>query len=580
MQSERKLPCPGSPTHSVIFGRPPEILGEIFLHCLPLGEWGSFSAQDAPWLLTKVCHSWREIALSTPPLWSRLPMLKPPENPALKRTWWGHSRSRRFEFYLKNSMGAALSLGFALPLNPDDAPFLSLITPHLSRAEHLKMEYFDTRLDKKVHTTHKHFPLLKRLELIGTYTRDLFLVPPPAGGLMIAPLGGIEFPWAQLTQLTIQVSSSVQALALFMNCTSLEMCNLRPISDDRHDNSHTLPKSMVIHPRLRMLSVGSGRFSEGLFDYLVIPALSALKFNRIGGGRSRIALRSILIKNSSPKLTSLTLHGGGCSPQDLLDLSSLAPTITELDIYPLSDGAFQCLTVKSNSPHGVLFPRLTRLTTENACYTSSDLMILDMFYSRLYLAPNPIIIANTAPLQYAGLYMRYAGLFGPPDRDNAPICFGESYEERPELHRLVSQLECIYIRVRKKDSKWAVTPTANQSFPKQTELGYCEGTLPTVQECFFQKLDAAFTALEMYHFAHAAGILKSKADVVMLSFSRVPETALLHHPTYNFHTRATRLLKQWEPLLGEYEAKNRWVYEDESPGVDILKLFYRQTMDA
>ncbi|KAF8878835.1 hypothetical protein BD779DRAFT_1789130 [Infundibulicybe gibba] len=508
MQSERKLPvnCPGSSTHCVIFGHPPEILGEIFLHCLPPGEWGSFSAWNAPWLLTKVCHSWREVALSTPLLWSRLPMLEPSGSDAWERTWWGCNRLRRLEFYLKNSMGTALSLGFVLPLDLDDAPFLPLIASHLSRTEHLKMEYSDKLLGKKVHIMHKHFPLLKRLELTCSYTSDPFPVPPSE--LMTAPLEGVEFPWIQLTQLTIQVSSSVQALALFMNCTSLEMCDLRPISNNRHDNSRVLPKSMVIHPRLRTLSVEDGHFSEGLFDYLMIPALSALKFNWVDVWRSRAALQSILIGGSSPKLTSLTLrYHVQCSSRDLVDLSSLAPTITELDIYKLSDEALQCLTIRSNSPHGVLFPRLTRLTTET---TSSDSVILDMFYSRLYLAPNSIIIENTAPLQYAGLYVRYGGLFGPPSRRDVPICFGESYEERPELHRLISQLEWIYMRMGKRDSKWVADtlPIANQHFfPKQTELGYCEGTSPTMQECFFQKLDATIAALEMYRFTYAVGIL-------------------------------------------------------------------------
>ncbi|KAF8874613.1 hypothetical protein BD779DRAFT_249796 [Infundibulicybe gibba] len=66
-------PFDSPPVHCAVFGIPPEILGEIFLHCLPPGKWGSFSASDPLWVLTKVCYSWREVALSMPLLWSKLP---------------------------------------------------------------------------------------------------------------------------------------------------------------------------------------------------------------------------------------------------------------------------------------------------------------------------------------------------------------------------------------------------------------------------------------------------------------------------------------------------------------------------
>ena len=49
---------------------PPELIREIFYHCLPKKP--NFSAKSAPLLLTHVCHSWRTLALSMPTLWSRI----------------------------------------------------------------------------------------------------------------------------------------------------------------------------------------------------------------------------------------------------------------------------------------------------------------------------------------------------------------------------------------------------------------------------------------------------------------------------------------------------------------------------
>ncbi|KAF8874591.1 hypothetical protein BD779DRAFT_1678657 [Infundibulicybe gibba] len=386
------------------------------------GEWGSFSARDAPWLLTKVCHSWREVALSTPLLWLRLPMLKPSG-----RASWGRScRLQLLELYLKNSAGAALSLAFGLSPNPGDTPFLPLIAPHLSQAQHLKITYHNGVLGKNTYVTHKHFPLLKSLELGCVYMSHAFQTPQAQS--MTTPLEGIEFPWAQLTQVSIQISSSTEALALFRDCTSLE--------------------------------------------------------------------------NSSAKLTSLTLHSCiSSSPQDLIDLSAVAPTITELDIHGLSDESLQHLTIKSNSPHGVLFPHLTRLVmTLAAC---SESVILDMFYSRLYLAPNPNIINNISSLQHVELYESSFCR-------RMPIYFGESHQDRPELNRLFLQLQFIYstaVGFDKTSEKWVAESIHNinqSAFPEQKQLGYCEGTSSTVQHITTPAVPPALLPLDHHPDARRA----------------------------------------------------------------------------
>ncbi|KAL0568969.1 hypothetical protein V5O48_013003 [Marasmius crinis-equi] len=50
----------------------PEILGTIFVHSLPTNTFNlpGRTLADAPLLLTSICRSWREIALSTPGLWN------------------------------------------------------------------------------------------------------------------------------------------------------------------------------------------------------------------------------------------------------------------------------------------------------------------------------------------------------------------------------------------------------------------------------------------------------------------------------------------------------------------------------
>ncbi|KAJ7685569.1 hypothetical protein DFH06DRAFT_1075074 [Mycena polygramma] len=57
---------------------PPELLGEIFIHCLPVTVYRLAdipvipSPNDAPLVLCGVCRYWRQIALSTPGLWASI----------------------------------------------------------------------------------------------------------------------------------------------------------------------------------------------------------------------------------------------------------------------------------------------------------------------------------------------------------------------------------------------------------------------------------------------------------------------------------------------------------------------------
>ncbi|KAF8872269.1 hypothetical protein BD779DRAFT_1573417 [Infundibulicybe gibba] len=65
---QQRSPHPSPLVRCVAPDLPTEILREIFLYCIPPGEWGSLSAYDSPWLLLKVCRSWRGVAMSTPEL--------------------------------------------------------------------------------------------------------------------------------------------------------------------------------------------------------------------------------------------------------------------------------------------------------------------------------------------------------------------------------------------------------------------------------------------------------------------------------------------------------------------------------
>ncbi|KAF9067145.1 hypothetical protein BDP27DRAFT_1329352 [Rhodocollybia butyracea] len=80
---------------------PVEVLGEIFVHCLPTDRFSYISAAQAPLLLTSICQRWREVALSFPSLWNTLHIflddeISPEEISQTEETiqiWLGRSKS-------------------------------------------------------------------------------------------------------------------------------------------------------------------------------------------------------------------------------------------------------------------------------------------------------------------------------------------------------------------------------------------------------------------------------------------------------------------------------------------------------
>ncbi|KIM41317.1 hypothetical protein M413DRAFT_146379 [Hebeloma cylindrosporum] len=51
---------------------PPDVLHEIFFHCLPTYHNPVMTSSESPLLLTRICSSWRAIALSSPRIWSQV----------------------------------------------------------------------------------------------------------------------------------------------------------------------------------------------------------------------------------------------------------------------------------------------------------------------------------------------------------------------------------------------------------------------------------------------------------------------------------------------------------------------------
>src|ERR1700733_15289970 len=102
---------------------PPELLGEIFRYCLPQNyhEKGDHKAVMLP---SHVCKHWRDVALSTPTLWTNIDLRVTNETlesrAALVITWFARS-------------GSSLSLSFTLSGQENVLPILAFLLQYSNR---------------------------------------------------------------------------------------------------------------------------------------------------------------------------------------------------------------------------------------------------------------------------------------------------------------------------------------------------------------------------------------------------------------------------------------------------------------
>ncbi|RXW17586.1 hypothetical protein EST38_g8267 [Candolleomyces aberdarensis] len=70
---------------SLVRQLPDDILGEIFIRCLPSDRLPGLRFADAPLLLTTICRRWRDVATLTPRIWANLNVTTSPDEQKMER---------------------------------------------------------------------------------------------------------------------------------------------------------------------------------------------------------------------------------------------------------------------------------------------------------------------------------------------------------------------------------------------------------------------------------------------------------------------------------------------------------------
>ncbi|KAJ7088838.1 hypothetical protein B0H15DRAFT_287330 [Mycena belliarum] len=301
---------------------PPEVVSEIFVNFLPsYPERPPPSGMFSPILLCQVCRHWRDIALSTPPLWRAIDLdLQPTKSMHwmlhVLRTWLLRS----------GDCPLAISLRYPAHFHEPRAPdlhlseFLYALLPHIKRLEHLELimpfEHLhaiqgDIEMPLLRHLTFGPSDLPPDADEPEYAVLTLFANAPQLAHVVLADCfvpARLFLPWAQLTHLEGCCLYEQECMAILCAADCLVECTLTVcgLPDYRLPIPAAPPQ-----PHLRRLTLLCTQSSDAnhtaVLDRVTLPALRTLQIAETGSGAALLRSLEAFIERSGCVLESLRI---------------------------------------------------------------------------------------------------------------------------------------------------------------------------------------------------------------------------------------------------------------------------------
>ncbi|KAF7332498.1 F-box domain-containing protein [Mycena kentingensis (nom. inval.)] len=308
--AKRTAPKPRSspPSGFRLLSLPPELIVEIFLHCVarapPLTMF-----DEAPMILLSICRKLRSIAVSSPTLWrSFTPASSSAHLVEFADLWFSRAR------------GVPVSLQLTLPNAGDE--YVDVVERYAARIGSLTM-HCSIRVYYALAARRPEFPLLRRAQfslrrggnldqLETTQELDLLKSAPILESVWISgiPLSALALPSTHITEFMAYTRPTSEYFDGIRKLPSLLSCRLGHIltGDDRDS------PPMLCHPAIRELSLdknhdgGPEGASHQLLHLLILPALESLSI----GFNDNLDLAPIasLVERSKCALRKLTVMSG------------------------------------------------------------------------------------------------------------------------------------------------------------------------------------------------------------------------------------------------------------------------------
>ncbi|RDB22304.1 hypothetical protein Hypma_010688 [Hypsizygus marmoreus] len=320
---------------------PVEILGEIFIHCLPLHEcddrYVSPRIYEAPMLLCHVCCHWRHVALSMTVLWS-----------SFSASCWFNIKPDTFaivQCFLDRSQNHPLSIEFGDDTSPS---VRQLLFANFHRWRNVSIELDDeivkellglpvgvaTQLEslsmrigydceatlEKIPTILPLFPRIRRLHF-DTIQSHKSLLP--------------NIPWTQLTHIRLQCEVSLDECVMSLGrCEKAEHIQIAHIVPSGPVRSAPVTLPYLAHFDV-VLTDDIGMF----LDHFILPSLHTLQYTTGATTRRNVRAIESLAQRSSCTLEVLHIRDIRMLEDDLIGYLSLPclRSLQELDVYNIDN---------------------------------------------------------------------------------------------------------------------------------------------------------------------------------------------------------------------------------------------------
>jgi hypothetical protein len=379
---------------------PPEILSDIFVQCLPRTQYIGPMRHQAPLLLGQICRRWRQVAFSTPQLWSSISITVTGCDVApafgTLEAWFSRSMLLPLSFCLQASHPIA---------SPDlIRSILQIAFKHVHRWRAVQLTFphtSDFRFPTELQVPCGRAGFLEHISLCATHTPAETLKRIMAGLGDMPRLRGFEFsgpfsiflllrvPWSQITRLNLEAPISLDdCFDVLCMCPALVCLGLLNITTPQHDVTSLRSRNLIRH-NMQSLEIGTSQGLSEFFDSLHLPSLESLCIRNLLRNHLRFQLRlPSLISRSTCPLKMLSLISMGLSYHELNEtLVSASATLTSLCVEGNVDNEsvtnelvrkFRRGNILKPNP---LCPNLTSLTFIG-CLSTSDGILADMIESR------------------------------------------------------------------------------------------------------------------------------------------------------------------------------------------------------
>ncbi|KAJ7709441.1 hypothetical protein B0H17DRAFT_1248924 [Mycena rosella] len=302
-----------------VLSLPPEITSEIFLSCLPTSYTDpnkkSVNPKEAPMLLSHVCRTWRQVALSTPALWCELDFdLRHANDSHVLKTWLSRARE------LLLSLNLTL---WSLRVENTTSSILEMLagSSHRMRSLRLRLRLEQLR-DIEEPNDPWSFSLLQMVAInvinIRLYRHSVPATNHPIQMFKNSPLlrevslargppSFIPLPWHQLSKFTgkyMAFSICLETLRLVPNLTECTFIDCQHETPDLHVSSHLKLQSLTV-----VQNEGESLDNFDILKFLSLPALQTLLLELFYAPNCFENVLEGFLSRFSPPLQKITVFG-------------------------------------------------------------------------------------------------------------------------------------------------------------------------------------------------------------------------------------------------------------------------------